>query len=285
MSIILDHVNYIYEKDTAMASAALSDINLVIPDGQFIGLIGHTGSGKSTLVQHLNGLLKPISGNIYYNGADIHDSDYDKKQLRSKVGLVFQYPEHQLFEIDVFSDVCYGPKNLGLDKLEVELRAYNALKQVGIEEEYFYQSPFDLSGGQKRRVAIAGVLAMRPEVLILDEPTAGLDPRGRDEILDQIAALRAETGMSVILVSHSMEDVAKYVERIIVMNKSSIVYDDSPAEVFRHYRELEEIGLGAPQMTYIMQDLRQKGLAVDTDVISVEAARDTILAALRERKA
>ena len=284
MAIILDHVNYIYEKDTAMASAALADINLVIPDGQFIGLIGHTGSGKSTLVQHLNGLLKPTSGNIYYNGADIHEADYDKKQLRSKVGLVFQYPEHQLFEIDVFSDVCYGPKNLGLDKLEVDLRAYKALKQVGIEDEYFYQSPFDLSGGQKRWVAIAGVLAMRPEVLILDEPTAGLDPKGRDEILDQIAALREETGMTVILVSHSMEDVAKYVERIIVMNKSEIVYDDSPVEVFRHYQELETIGLGAPQMTYIMQSLRQHGLAVDTDAISLEAAKTSIMKALQSRK-
>ena len=181
MSIILDHVNYIYEAGTAMEHAALKDVNLVIPEGQFIGLIGHTGSGKSTLVQLLNGLLVPTSGNIYYNGADIHESGYNKKELRSKVGLVFQYPEHQLFEIDVFSDVCFGPKNLGLDKKEVELRAYAALKQVGLEDEYFYQSPFDLSGGQKRRVAIAGVLAMKPEVLILDEPTAGLDPKGGGE--------------------------------------------------------------------------------------------------------
>ena len=168
MSIILDHVNHIYEEDTAMAFPALVDVNLVIPDGQFIGLIGHTGSGKSTLVQHLNGLIKPTSGSVYYNGADIHEDGYNKKELRSKVGLVFQYPEHQLFEIDVFSDVCFGPKNLGLEKKEVELRAYAALKQVGIADEYFYQSPFDLSGGQKRRVAIAGVLAMKPEVLILD---------------------------------------------------------------------------------------------------------------------
>ncbi len=209
MSIILDHVSHIYEAGTAMEFAALKDINLTIPEGQFIGLIGHTGSGKSTLVQHLNGLLAPTGGNIYYNGADIHDSDFNRKELRSKVGLVFQYPEHQLFEIDVFTDVCFGPKNLGLDKKDVELRAYAALKQVGLEDEYFYQSPFDLSGGQKRRVAIAGVLAMKPEVLILDEPTAGLDPKGRDEILDQVAKLREETGMTVILVSHSMDDVAK----------------------------------------------------------------------------
>ena len=263
-----------------MAHAALTDINLVIPDGQFIGLIGHTGSGKSTLVQHLNGLLKPTDGVIYYNGADINGDGFDKKELRGKVGLVFQYPEHQLFEIDVFTDVCFGPKNLGLDRKEVELRAYAALKQVGLEDEYFYQSPFDLSGGQKRRAAIAGVLAMKPEVLILDEPTAGLDPKGRDEILDQIAGLREETGMTVILVSHSMEDVAKYVDRIIVMNKSRVMMDDEPGAVFRRYRELEEVGLAAPQITYIMHALRETGLAVDTDITSVEEARDAILHAL-----
>ena len=264
-----------------MEYAALKDINLVIPDGQFIGLIGHTGSGKSTLVQHLNGLLKPTSGSVYYNGADIHDDNYNKKELRSKVGLVFQYPEHQLFEIDVFSDVCFGPKNLGLEKKEVELRAYAALKQVGLEDEYFYQSPFDLSGGQKRRVAIAGVLAMKPEVLILDEPTAGLDPKGRDEILDQIAKLREETGMTVILVSHSMEDVAKYVERIIVMNRGQVMLDDMPREVFRHYKELEQVGLAAPQVTYIMQALKQSGLNVDTDITTIDEAKTAILKALK----
>ena len=281
MSIILDHVSHIYEEGMAMEHAALKDINLVIPDGQFIGLIGHTGSGKSTLVQHLNGLLAPTSGSVYFNGADIHEKDFDKKELRSKVGLVFQYPEHQLFEIDVFSDVCFGPKNLGLDKKEVELRAYAALKQVGIEDEYFYQSPFDLSGGQKRRVAIAGVLAMKPEVLILDEPTAGLDPKGRDEILDQIAKLRKETGITVILVSHSMEDVAKYVDRIIVMNQGQIMFDDAPKVVFRHYKELEAVGLAAPQVTYIMQALKEKGLDVDTDITTIEEARIAILKALR----
>ena len=231
-------------------------------------------------MQHLNGLLKPTSGSIYYNGADINADGFNKKELRSKVGLVFQYPEHQLFEIDVFTDVCFGPKNLGLDRKEVELRAYAALKQVGLEDEYFYQSPFDLSGGQKRRAAIAGVLAMKPEVLILDEPTAGLDPTGDDEILDQIAALRQETGMTGILVSHSMEDVARYVDRIIVMNKSRVMMDDEPGAVFRRYRELEEVGLAAPQITYIMHALREKGLAVDTDITSVEEARDAILHAL-----
>lgn len=283
MSIILDHVSYLYEAGTAMEFTALKDISLTIPDGQFIGLIGHTGSGKSTLVQHLNGLLAPTSGNVYYNGEDIHNEDYDKKQLRSKVGLVFQYPEHQLFEIDVFSDVCFGPKNLGLDKKEVELRAYSALKQVGLEDEYFYQSPFDLSGGQKRRAAIAGVLAMKPEVLVLDEPTAGLDPKGRDEILDQIAALRKETGMTVILVSHSMEDVAKYVDRIIVMNRGQVMLDGEPKAVFSHYRELEEVGLAAPQVTYIVQELRKRGLPVEKDITTIEEARDAILKAMKSR--
>lgn len=280
MAIVLDHVNHIYEEGTSISFQALTDINLVIPDGQFIGLIGHTGSGKSTLVQHLNGLLAPTSGAIYYNGEDINEKGYSRKTLRSKVGLVFQYPEHQLFETDVFTDVCFGPKNLGLDRKEVELRAYTALKQVGLPDECFYQSPFELSGGQKRRAAIAGVLAMKPEVLVLDEPTAGLDPKGRDEILDQVAKLREETGMTVILVSHSMEDVARYVDRIIVMNKSRVMFDDAPKMVFRHYKELEEVGLAAPQITYIMQELKAKGLRVDTDITGVEEARDAILAAL-----
>ncbi|MCI9464999.1 MAG: energy-coupling factor transporter ATPase [Lachnospiraceae bacterium] len=277
MSLILDHVNYIYGGDTELAVHALRDVNLKIPDGQFIGLIGHTGSGKSTLVQHLNGLIKPTGGAIYFNGEDIHEDDFDKKKLRSKVGLVFQYPEHQLFEIDVFSDVCFGPKNLGLSRKEVELRAYEALKQVGLEDEFFYQSPFDLSGGQKRRVAIAGVLAMKPDILILDEPTAGLDPKGRDEILDRIAMLHKTMGITVILVSHSMEDVAKYVERIIVMNKGRVLYDDMPKEVFKHYKELEQIGLAAPQVTYIMQALKARGLPVNTEVTTIPEARDEIL--------
>lgn len=282
MPLILDHVNYVYGGDTELAVHALRDVNLVIPDGQFIGLIGHTGSGKSTLVQHLNGLIKPTSGGVYFNGEDIHDADYDKKKLRSKVGLVFQYPEHQLFEVDVFTDVCFGPKNLGLSQKEVELRAYAALKQVGLEDEFFYQSPFDLSGGQKRRVAIAGVLAMKPDILILDEPTAGLDPKGRDEILDQIAKLHQEMGITVILVSHSMEDVAKYVERIIVMNKGSVLYDDVPKAVFKHYEELEQVGLAAPQVTYIMQALKKKGLPVNTEATTVSEARDEILRALNK---
>ena len=284
MSIILDHVNYVYGDDTALAVHALKDINLVIPDGQFIGLIGHTGSGKSTLVQHLNGLIKPTGGSIYFNGEDIHADDYDKKKLRSKVGLVFQYPEHQLFEIDVLSDVCFGPKNLGCSQEEAEKKAREALRMVGMGEEYEKRSPFDLSGGQKRRVAIAGVLAMDPQVLILDEPTAGLDPKGRDEILDQIGLLQRERGITVVLVSHSMEDVARYVDRIIVMNHGEVRFDGTPREVFRHYRELEEIGLAAPQMTYLMQGLKEKGADVDTDATTIEEAADAIVQWLKSKQ-
>ena len=241
MSIILDHVNYIYGEDTPQEVHALKDICLQIPDGQFVGVIGHTGSGKSTLMQHMNGLVRATSGHIYYNGQDIYDADYDLKALRGKVGLVFQYPEHQLFEVDVFSDVCYGPKNLGLDKKEVELRAFDALRKVGFPKELFYQSPFELSGGQKRRAAIAGVLAMKPEVLILDEPTAGLDPKGRDEILDQIKELQTQTGMTVLLVSHSMEDVAEYVDRIIVMDEGTITGVGTHDELLVSNREYQEI--------------------------------------------
>lgn len=280
MSIIVNHLNYIYDSDTNLSHKALDDVNLVIEDGQFIGLIGHTGSGKSTLVQHLNGLLRATSGGIYYNGEDIYDKDFNMKKLRQKVGLVFQYPEHQLFEVDVISDVAYGPKNQGFDKKEAQLKAFKALKQVGLEEEYYYQSPFDLSGGQKRRVAIAGVLAMEPEVLILDEPTAGLDPKGRDEIFDCICALREKLGITVILVSHSMEDVARYVERIVVMNQGKVLMDDTPKEVFKRYKELEEIGLAAPQVTYIMEELKKKGLSVDTTVLTVEDAGKEILKSL-----
>lgn len=281
MSLILDHVNYIYGADTPLAVKALDDICLTIPDGQFVGIIGHTGSGKSTLMQHLNGLIRASSGHIYFNGEDIYDRDFDMKKLRSRVGLVFQYPEHQLFEIDVFSDVCFGPKNLGLDKKETELRAYDALRKVGLPDELFYQSPFELSGGQKRRVAIAGVLAMKPEVLILDEPTAGLDPRGRDEILHQIKSLQTETGMTILLVSHSMEDVAEYVDRIIVMNRGSILYDDVPRQVFSHYKELEEVGLAAPQVTYVLHELKRRGLAVDVNATTIEEAVDTVMKALK----
>ena len=280
MALIVDHVSYVYDPDAPLPRKALDDIYLNIPEGQFIGIIGHTGSGKSTLMQHLNGLMKATSGHIYYKGKDIDAKDYDQRELRSKVGLVFQYPEHQLFEVDVFSDVCFGPKNLGLDKEEIEKRARDALGRVGIPEELFKQSPFELSGGQKRRVAIAGVLAMKPEILILDEPTAGLDPKGRREILDQIRQLQKETGMTILLVSHSMEDVAEYVERIVVMNHGTIIYDNVPQKIFRRYRELEEIGLGAPQITYIMHALKKKGLPVDTSITNIQEAADQIMQAL-----
>lgn len=249
-----------------------------------MGLIGHTGSGKSTLVQHLNGLVKATSGRIYFNGRDIYGENFSMKDLRSQVGLVFQYPEHQLFEIDVLSDVCFGPKNLGCSQEEAEKKAREALRMVGMGEEYEKRSPFDLSGGQKRRVAIAGVLAMDPQVLILDEPTAGLDPKGRDEILDQIGLLQRERGITVVLVSHSMEDVARYVDRIIVMNHGEVRFDGTPREVFRHYRELEEIGLAAPQMTYLMQGLKEKGADVDTDATTIEEAADAIVQWLKSKQ-
>ena len=278
MSIKAVDLNFVYGGGTAFEQHALFDVNLEIEDGEFVGLIGHTGSGKSTLIQHLNGLIKASAGELYYNGENIYSQGYDMKQLRSKVGLVFQYPEHQLFEVDVLTDVCFGPKNQGLSREEAEARAKKALEQVGLDPSYYKQSPFELSGGQKRRVAIAGVLAMEPEVLILDEPTAGLDPRGRDEILDQIDRLHKERHMTIILVSHSMEDVARYADRLIVMNHGQKVYDGTPKEVFRHYRELEAIGLAAPQITYLVHDLKENGIDIDDDITTVAEAREAILA-------
>ena len=283
MSIKLEHVNYIYGQGTAYEKHALNDINLEIPHGQFVGIIGHTGSGKSTLIQHLNGLIKATSGVVSFNGENIYAEKYNLKALRSQVGLVFQYPEHQLFEIDVMSDVCFGPKNQGCSEEECKERAIEALQLVGLKEKYYHNSPFDLSGGQKRRVAIAGVLAMKPKVLILDEPTAGLDPKGRDEILEQIDYLHKSCDMTVILVSHSMEDVAKYVDRIIVMNRGSVLLDDVPKKVFEHYLELEKVGLSAPQVTYIMHDLRKRGLEVPVNITTIEEATDAIVAALGKK--
>ena len=280
MSLKLEHVTYTYNPGTAYETHALKDVSLEIPQGQFVGVIGHTGSGKSTLIQHFNGLMRPTSGVVSYDNEDIWQEGYSLKRLRSRVGLVFQYPEHQLFEADVLSDVCFGPKNQGLSQEEARERARTALKQVGLKEKYYDSSPFELSGGQKRRVAIAGVLAMEPEVLILDEPTAGLDPKGRDEILDQIAWLHEKRKISVLLVSHSMEDVARYVERILVMNQGQKVFDGRPKEVFSHYKELEAMGLAAPQITYIMHDLRENGLPTDLSAITVEEAKCSILKAL-----
>lgn len=280
MSIKIEHLNYVYSEGTAYEKHALKDICLEIPHGEFVGVIGHTGSGKSTLIQHLNGLIKGTSGAIYYNGKNIYQDGYDMRALRSQVGLVFQYPEHQLFEIDVLTDVCFGPKNQGLSQQECEARALEALKLVGLKEKYYKSSPFELSGGQKRRVAIAGVLAMRPKVLVLDEPTAGLDPKGRDEILDQIAYLHKESDLTVILVSHSMEDIARYADRLVVMNSGKVMYNDTPKNVFAHYQELEKVGLAAPQVTYIMHDLKMKGFPVGVTATTVEEAADEIMHAL-----
>ncbi len=280
MSIKLEHLNYIYSQGTAYEKRALNDVCLEIPHGEFVGIIGHTGSGKSTLIQHLNGLLRASSGELYYNGENIYREGYDMRKLRNEVGLVFQYPEHQLFEIDVLTDVCFGPKNQGLSPEESRERALEALRLVGLKEKYYQSSPFELSGGQKRRTAIAGVLAMRPKVLVLDEPTAGLDPKGRDDILDQIAYLHEKSDMTVILVSHSMEDIARYADRLIVMNKGAVMYNDEPKKVFEHYRELEEVGLAAPQVTYIMHDLVKRGMSVRTDVTTVAEAADEIMRTL-----
>ena len=280
MQLELKNVSYTYGKGTVFEVNALSNIDLMIEEGQFIGVIGHTGSGKSTLIQHFNALMQPTEGKVLFEGEDIWGEKYDRRALRSKVGLVFQYPEHQLFEADVLSDAAFGPKNQGLSKEEAEARAREALTQVGFPEKFYGHSPFELSGGQKRRVAIAGVLAMNPKVLILDEPTAGLDPKGRDEILDQISYLHEMRGITIILVSHSMEDVARYADRLIVVNDGKIPYDGTPREVFTHYEELEKIGLAAPQITYIMHDLAAKGIAVDVHATTVEEAKKSILEAL-----
>ena len=280
MSIELRNVTYKYSTGTAYEMVALDNISLQIPDGQFIGIIGHTGSGKSTLIQHFNGLIRPTSGQVLFDGEAIRAEEYDRRRLRSQVGLVFQYPEHQLFETDVLTDVCFGPKNLGCSEEECKERALEALRQVGLKEKYYHMSPFDLSGGQKRRVAIAGVLAMNPKMLVLDEPTAGLDPKGRDDILDKVKELHETRGISIAIVSHSMEDMAKYVERIIVMNHGHMPFDGTPREVFSHYLELEKIGLAAPQITYIMHALAEHGLAVNTEATTVSEAKESILKAL-----
>ena len=282
--IAIRDVSYIYNEGSAMESRAIDGLSTRIPHGQFIGLIGHTGSGKSTFVQLLNGLLKPSSGSVWYDGRDIWAEGYPRRQLRAEVGLVFQYPEHQLFEADVLTDVKFGPKNLGLSDEEQTARAMEALRQVEIGEQYYKASPFELSGGQKRRVAIAGVLAMRPKIMILDEPTAGLDPMGRDEILGMISRMHRERGMTIVLVSHSMDDVARYVQRIMVMNAGSLIMDGAPHDIFAHVKELEEIGLAAPQVTYILDKIRAKGLPVRTDCLTVEETAQEILRAVGRTK-
>ena len=283
--IILEIRNLDHEfQDAGKKHHAVKDVTACVRHGEFIGLIGRTGSGKSTLIQHMNGLLKATSGDILFHGRSIYEKDFPMKELRQKVGLVFQYPEHQLFEETLLKDVCFGPLNQGLSKEESEERAREAMALTGIPEEMFGESPFSISGGQKRRAAIAGVLAMKPEVLILDEPTAGLDPAGRKRILDQIYQLYQETGLTVILVSHSMEDVARYADRIFIMDSGSLAYDGTPEEIFPQFERLETLGLRAPEVTYILHDLKEKGLDVDTSATTVDEAAETILNALRQRK-
>jgi energy-coupling factor transporter ATPase len=284
MSIKIDHLTHIYNEGTAMSKVALDDINLEIKDGEFIGVIGHTGSGKSTLIQHLNALMKPTSGHIYLDGEDINADKSKLKSVRQRVGVVFQYPEHQLFEMTVFKDVCFGPINLGLDNEEVEKRAKEALETVGLGEEYYEKSPFELSGGQKRRAAIAGILAMKPKVLVLDEPTAGLDPKGRDEILNGISKMHKKLGITVILVSHSMEDVARLADRIIVMHQGKVALVGTPKEVFAKNEELEKMGLASPQISYVMKGLIEKGFDVPSDVYTVEEATKVLYDLLKVTK-
>ncbi|QUI21509.1 energy-coupling factor transporter ATPase [Vallitalea pronyensis] len=277
MSIKIENLSYVYSEGTPFEKKALDGVTLEIDNGEFVGLIGHTGSGKSTLIQHFNGLFKPSEGNVYVQGEDIHGEDVKLSDIRQKVGLVFQYPEHQLFEMTVYKDVSFGPVNMGLNASEVDSRVKEALHIVGLSEEVYEKSPFELSGGQKRRVAIAGVLAMKPDVLILDEPTAGLDPRGRDEILEEIKKLHDELGITVILVSHSMEDIGKYVDRIIVMDRGHIKYDDAPKKVFQHIESLEKMGLGVPQVTYLMRELTDKGYHVSPEVTTIKEAYDELM--------
>ncbi|NLL81210.1 MAG: energy-coupling factor transporter ATPase [Tissierellia bacterium] len=285
MIIDIRNVNYIYNPNTPFEKKALNNINIQIDEGEFIGLIGHTGSGKSTLVQNLNGLIKPTSGDIIVDGINLTQKNANLKEVRQKVGLVFQYPEHQLFEETIYSDIAFGPKNLGLKDEEVDLRVKSAMENVGLDFESLKdRSPFELSGGQKRRVAIAGVIAMKPKVLILDEPTAGLDPAGRDEILGGIKRLYEKEKITIVLVSHSMEDIAKLVNRILVMDEGELVMDDIPKEVFKRASELKKIGLGVPQITDFMKQLKSKGFDVNDDVVTVEEAKEEIMKYLRRKE-
>lgn len=282
MSITLENVSYIYEPDMPSPVRAVDAVSLELPENQFIGIIGHTGSGKSTLIQLFNGLMKPTSGTVRYNGRDVWEKDYPIRELRFHVGLVFQYPEHQLFEETVFRDICFGPRNQGLPEEEVEKRARKAMAMTGLSPDLENRSPFELSGGQKRRTAIAGVLAMNPDFLVLDEPTAGLDPQGRDEILEQVSSLRKESGITVILVSHSMEDVARFADRLIVVDAGRIRFDASPREVFSRHRDaLEAMGLAVPQITDLAARLRKSGFPVPADLITVGEAKEAILRVLK----
>lgn len=276
MSIKIENLTYLYNPGTPIEKRALNNVSLTIDDGEFIGMIGHTGSGKSTLIQHMNGLLKPYSGKVFVNDVDIHSKEVSLRKIRQQVGMVFQYPEHQLFGETVFEDVAFGPQNMGISKVEVDKRVDEALEMVELDLDFKDRSPFELSGGQKRRVAIAGVLAMRPEVLILDEPTAGLDPRGRDEIFAQIERLH-QAGTTIILVSHSMEDVARFATRLVVMANGEIATVGSTQEVFRQASYLKEIGLGVPQITQLLHELHQQGYKVRTDLFTLDDAESEIV--------
>ncbi len=285
MSIKINHLTHVYNEGTAFEKVALDDVSVEIATGEFIGLIGHTGSGKSTLIQHLNGIIPPTSGEILLDGENIHRDKTKLKEVRRRIGLAFQYPEYQLFEMTVYKDVAFGPTNLGWSQEKIHESVTAALELVGIAPEVFEKSPFELSGGQKRRVAIAGVLAMNPEVLILDEPTAGLDPKGRDEILAAIRKLHRERGITVILVSHSMEDVAKLVDRIIVMHRGKVAMTGTPREIFAHPQELEQMGLAAPQVSYVFAELKKRGYDVPTDVYTVEEAKEALLRLVKQVRA
>ena len=277
MPVKVENLTHIYMKDSVFEHVAIDNINFEIQDGEFIGLIGHTGSGKSTLIQHLNGLLKPSSGKVFIDGAELNSKEVKMKTVRQKVGLVFQYPEYQLFEETVYKDVAFGPQNLGLNEEEVDKRVRKSIDLVGLDFDSICNiSPFELSGGQKRRVAIAGVLAMEPKVLILDEPAAGLDPRGRDEILGGIKELHEKQKITVVLVSHSMEDIANLVDKVLVMNKGKIAFFDTPRNVFKKAEILETIGLGVPQVTHLVRELRKKGFSID-DCINIDEAKNELL--------
>ncbi len=277
MSVIrTENLTYTYSQGTPFEKTAVKDVNIEIEEGELVGIIGHTGSGKSTLIQHLNGLIKPTSGKIFIDGVDIHDKDVKLRDVRFKVGLVFQYPEYQIFEETVYKDIAFGPTNMGLDECEIDKRVRETAKLVGIDDSLLNKSPFELSGGQKRRVAIAGVMAMRPKVLILDEPTAGLDPRGREMILGQIKRYHEETGSTVLLVSHSMEDVARFAQKILVMNKGEVFCYDTPPAVFARADEIAAIGLSVPQITKVFSILRSRGIDIRGDVYTIEFAMKTI---------
>lgn len=281
MSIKIENLTHVYMPKTPFEKKALDDVNLVIEDGDFLALIGHTGSGKSTLIQHLNGLLEPSSGRIIVDDIDLTNKETKLTDIRKKIGLVFQYPEYQLFEETIEKDIAFGPNNLGLSQEEISNRVKKSMAMVGLDyETYKDVSPFDLSGGQKRRVAIAGVIAMEPKVLILDEPTAGLDPKGRDDILEQIKILHEKYKMTIVLVSHSMEDVGKLAERIVVMNKGKVALTGKPAEIFKEVEVLEEIGLAVPQVTYLMRALKEKGFNVSDEVFTVEEGSKELLRVL-----